>query len=59
MSAGLSAMRLVRRIGLGLGSFILVYDLPNPYNRLGMALGAALIAFFLPHVAASSFEHKD
>jgi len=52
----LGGIRLLRRIGLGAGAFLLFFDMPGPYNRLGMAFGAGLLAFFIPTVQASSFE---
>jgi hypothetical protein len=54
----LAGMRLIRRIGMAVGAAILVFDMPNPYNRTGMVVGAAILAFFLPAVEATSFS-KD
>jgi hypothetical protein len=55
----LAGIRLLRRIGLAVGAFMFVFAFPGPYNRLGMAFGIAILAFFLPRVEATSFETKD
>lgn len=54
------ALLLVRRVGLAAGTYLFVYyllALPNNSDasigrRIGVALGAAIFAFFAPQVRA-------
>jgi len=67
----LAGIRFVRRIGLAVGAWFFVYFLAhyaayawseNPSAvtyALAMSIGAAILAFFLPGVEASSFTEKE
>jgi hypothetical protein len=61
----LAAIRLVRRLGLAIGALILFGNLvalvpgSNRDHVSYVALGAAILAFFLPAVEASSFGSKQ
>jgi hypothetical protein len=67
----LAGMRLVRRLGLAIGAWFFVYYLAYFIGALLgvasaatnyaflMAIGAAVLAFFLPGVEASSFTESD
>jgi hypothetical protein len=50
----LAGLRLVRRIGLAVGAFVVVAGIPGQYTSFSMAAGAAILAFFAPSVPASS-----
>ena len=66
----LAGIRFLRRIGLAAGTWFFVFFLARYLASwvntsavngevLMMATGAAILAFFLPRVEASSFESKE